>query len=302
MLFSLRAVLVCLLTFSKLNRPDKKAIPLGALVEDAYVVCYRENIQGLSDALTDEGFAVHVFRQKLNKSFDHYSSAQRCLLNHLEIWKQIKKGQSSALIVEADFVPSHGMSTFDCPYPGYLDGSAVGYLYGCGIEIYDMIDSKFARGHSASTVAYIIPPTAARYLCEFANSIFSKPDGSRYSAWDTQIRYYLQERGVPSFVPFRNFGEHGGIANSEHAKHILVSSHRADVLANDLYFLPEYASGSKALYHWVRFKARLWGLARVVAGRLLRFHDVKRQSSPRSIIEFVLRRQIPFLALRKRDD
>ena len=265
---------------------------LQEITNKAFVVCYLENVDKLVDALCEEGFEVNINRQTDNSSTRKYSSIVKCLLNHYSVWKLVVEYNQPAVIVEADFVPIVGFGKLVCPFPPDQREISFGYLYGCGIEVYDIVKGLYARGHSASTVAYYVSPLAARYLCEFVNDFLDNNNPEEYSAWDTRIRKYIQNRGVNSFIPFRNFGEHGGRPNSEHDNVGLNGTHRADVLAGPLHFLPIYSMGNKMIFLRERLQGRCWGIGRLLLGRIIKMHDVRRQQSPFRMVSFVVKRQI----------
>ena len=268
---------------------------LLVVTDTVYIVCHSENVDHLLSALTMEGFSVKVNRQVLDRGHSDYSLIIRCLINHYSVWKKIAKSNNAAIVVEADFVPVKGFGRLPCPYPASQRERSFGYLYGCGIELYDIVNSGFARGHSASTVACLISPLAAHYLCEFAENIIETNDLTEYSPWDTRMRYYIQTKGINSFISFRNCGEHGGFANREHRRvapreyyrHLRIHNHRADVLAAPLHFLPAYAKDSHVVFWFVRTLYFMWGVGRLIAGKTLRMRDIKRQDRPVLILNQV---------------
>lgn len=269
-------------------------LSLRSIVSKAYVICYKEDVRSLVLALENEGFEVIVNRQPTISIYKNYSPSVKCLVNHHSVWTQLVNHEP-AIVVEADFVPVCGMGNFDCPFPPSQSHKVFAYLYGCGIEIYDLVESKYARGHSSSAVAYYLSPLAAKYLNEFVEEFLSENDPKEYSTWDSNIRKYIQDRGVNSYIPFRNFGEHGGYPNIEH-KEVWLNGriHRADVLAGSLYFLPRYANQSRFLYLVQRCRARAWGIGRILFSKILKYHDIRRQKSPLKMLGFVFKRQVTF--------
>jgi len=256
-----------------------------SLADSAYIVCYKENVDELECALSKEGFSVYVSRQQALDSSSHVSASIRCLQNHLTVWEKIAECGVSAVIVEADFVPVIGMRRLPPPFPLNKESESFGYLYACGIEVYDICNETYFRGHSSSTVAYYVNSNAAKLLIKFSKEVLAG-NVEQYSTWDTEIRYYLQCRGINSFVPFRNYGEHGGLPNPEHASKGLDGTHRADRLAGKLHFLPGYARGSSFIFYQVRVKAWFWGVGRLILGRSTTKNSILRQGSP---IKFIVK-------------
>ena len=76
--------------------------------------------------------------------------------------------------------------------------------------------------------------------------------------------------GAEAYIPFRHYGEHGGLANPEHRQLGRLSregTHRADILAKRLRFMPDYAEGSYVKFFNERCKNRILGWARLLSGR-----------------------------------
>ena len=81
---------------------------------------------------------------------------------------------------------------------------------------------------------------------------------------------FLQRRGINSYIAFRNYGEHGGYANPEHAHAGLAAiTHRADVLMSKLHFLPDYAGSKKSIFLKTRLYAKIRGWGRLLLLRVL---------------------------------
>lgn len=135
-------------------------------------------------------------------------------------------------------------------------------------------------------VAYVIAPTVASMLLEFFQEQCSANPSGAYQPWDAAVGYWLKARGVQSYLPYRQYGEHGGIANPEHARAGLGRPHQADALAGPLAFIPLYAHGSLMTLLRVRLRARLWGWVRLLAGRSLAWHDLLR-TEPLRMFSFV---------------
>jgi hypothetical protein len=102
----------------------------------------------------------------------------------------------------------------------------------------------------------------------------ANPTGA-YTVFDTRMGYWLLERGVQSLVPYRQYGEHGGLGNPEHDQG-WRAVHRADSLHARLSFYPAYACGSALRLAGVRLWAWLWAWLRLAAGRTLHWRDLRR--------------------------
>jgi hypothetical protein len=180
--------------------------------------------------------------------------------------------------VEADFVPVVGFGGLPVPVPVESSNNSLGYLYSVGPQIWDLADAHVARGHGGGMVALWIPPRVASLLLEFFDEEVRAVTPGAYSPFDTKVGYWLNARGIESYVPYRHYGEHGGIANPEHAGAGLGRPHQADVLQGRLAFLPTYANGSVLRFWRTRIRARLWGMLRLVSGRFLTRHDFMRSN------------------------
>lgn len=257
----------------------------------AYIVCYRENTALLKNSLKQEGFEVIESRQA-DKIGDTTSFSINCLLNHKSVWSEVSLGNSGVIVVEADFVPAIGMAKLTVPFPPELSQESFGYLYGCGIEVYDLINNKYMRGHSGATVAYYLCPKAAQILCKYSDTLLKRHSAESYSTWDTEIRYFMQNYGVNSYIPFHNFGEHGGLPNPEHSARGLNGTHRADRLSARLHFLPLYAKGSRFRFYLERSMAWFWGVGRLVCGRMSTKESFQNQSSKAKFVWQLFKRLV----------
>ena len=178
--------------------------------------------------------------------------------------------------VEADFVPVKGIGGLPAPVPADTSSNSLVYLYSVGPQVWDLAGTNVARGHGGGTVALLIPPKVALLLLQFFDEELKANPLGEYSPFDTKIGYWLKDRGVESFIPYRHYGEHGGIGNPEHVAASLVRPHNADVLQGRLAFLPTYARGSVLRFWRTRIRARLWGVLRLLCGRFLGWYDFKR--------------------------
>jgi hypothetical protein len=138
-------------------------------------------------------------------------------------------------------------------------------------------------------VALLIPPKVAELLLVFCREELQRNPRGLYSPFDSQVGYWLKDRGVQSYIPYRHYGEHGGVGNPEHARAGLGRAHRADVLQGRLAFTPLYAAGSALRYWRTRMRARLWGALRLLGGRFLAWHDLVRSDRP-PLLRFALGR------------
>lgn len=264
-------------------------------VQSAIVVAYNEDVSDLVRALQIEGFEVRVNRHQYSALESTYSPVMRGLINHASVWKSIAEGDKAALVVEADFVPCRGLGREPIPSPASMIDRSWGWLYMTGPIVYEWIEQS-ARGHSASPVATIVPPGLALALIEYARQRLAiEPE--KYYPWDAGARYFVQQKGFPSFLSFRNLGEHGGIPNPEHKMAGLRSTHRADALASRLHFLPRYADGSRLKFIVVRAMAKFWGALRLLTGRYLPFKSIRETrpwESRMSLLGFSIKRLLTF--------
>lgn len=242
---------------------------LKEVVEHIYIVAYKEDVTKLQNALSKEGFKSTVIRYTYTEEEKKYSPIIRGLLTHSIAWKCCAKNSGLTIVVEADFVPVKGFSCLPVPFDINRKDESWGWLYTCGPALYDLYRDGFARGHSAAPVATLLGPTIAKVLLDFASEYLKKKNPYQYSPWDTQVRIYAQKRGIMSFLPFRNYGEHGGIPDPDHKLAGLTATHRADVLYGKLHFLPPYAKGSKIKFLKTRMWAKSRGFGRLVLGRYI---------------------------------
>jgi hypothetical protein len=153
-------------------------------------------------------------------------------------------------------------------------------------------------------VAYIVEKKSALFLLEFAESVTKEPGPRVYCPWDVNLGYWLRKRNMKTYLPFRNYGEHGGVSNLEHAEYLSgyykksilrkLMAHetpRADVLYGRLAFLPYYADGSKLKFCRTRLKARAYGMARLLLGRYIQPKIILRSRRPLRLIRLALAQQ-----------
>lgn len=272
-------------------------VPLIDVIDYTYIVAYKEDCIILQNALKKEGFLAKVVRPQYSPEELGYSRQYRCLLNHINVWKIASASKGLTLVVEADFVPVIGFGKLPLPFDYKKMNIAIGYLYAGGATVFDLDENGFARGHCSCTVAYIISPNVAQALLKFAATDLEENNPTTHSLWDCRIRMSLQDRGIYSWMPFRQYGEHGGKPNPEHARAGINPSHQADVLWNRLHFLPQYAEGSMMKFVIFRWRAKFRGLARLLFGRYLTAVDLRRARVRRNLLallKFTMLRLISF--------
>lgn len=272
--------------------------PMTALrdgIDRAFVIAYREDTTMLELILQREELPYVILRQATGEIPDHFSRSYACLMNHCKAWRQIIVSGKAALIMEADFVPVKGIGDLPMLCDVTDDRTAVAWLYTCASQLYSVTAEGFAEGFSVSTVAYVVTPVAAMALLELAEQIRLDYGECAYSPWDSKIEEFLRSRSLRCYIPFRNYGEHGGIPNPEHVLNRdrwkqISSCHRADRLYGELAFLPAYASNG-----WEFRQARLYawskGVGRLVLGKFLRWKVVRSSSVPFRLVNFALKRQ-----------
>lgn len=267
---------------------------LGDRIGKVLIIAYKESTELLEKTLREEGLTPEVVRQAENPAMQDFSPSYRCLLNHHSAWEKALSTHTT-LIVEADFVPVRGFGQLPLPFPCDRTDLGIAWLYACAPQIYSVSQDGYADGFSTAMVAYIITNHSAEYLMQLADRIKDEIGSKKYSAWDSGIDAFLRQHKFKNYVPFRNYGEHGGRPNPEHRQNQLSSSHRADVLYGKLAFLPMYASeeqeGSLKLLG-VRLKARLKGIGRLVTGRYIRLPILKKSSVPGRLLSFAIRRHL----------
>lgn len=268
---------------------------LRQAIDRTFVIAYQEDTTLLESIFHREQLPYEVLRQVEDEIPSDFSRSYACLMNHCKAWRKIVAAGKAALIIEADFVPVKGFANLPMPCDVMDNRTGVAWLYTCASQLYSVTADGFAEGFSVSTVAYIVTPNGAVGLLELAEKIRLKYGERSYSAWDSEVESFLRSRSLVCYIPFRNYGEHGGIPNPEHAqnrdrwKHF-SRCHRADRLYGELAFLPAYA-----LNHWefrqVRLYAWVKGLGRLVLGKFLRWNVMRGSSFPLRLLGFAVRRQ-----------
>lgn len=276
------------------RQPDGDAAEsttLRSATSGVVVVAHNEDTSNLRAAFIAEGFSVDEVRGPYTAEQAQFSAIMRCLVNHANAWRVAANRTLPTIIVEADFVPIKGLGDLPLPMPGKSIESSLGYLYSVGPQLWDLATPNLARGHGGGMVALVIPQRVASLLLQyFDETLVANPLGA-YLPFDTQVGYWLMKRGIESYIPYRHYGEHGGIGNPEHAQAGLGRPHQADVLHGRLAFLPTYSKGSALKFWSHRLRARVWGIVRLVAGRLLAPHDLARQDM-QAMLRFAVGRQL----------
>ncbi|MGB3514311.1 MAG: LPS biosynthesis glycosyltransferase [Microcoleaceae cyanobacterium] len=253
------------------------------------IIAYKESTEKLEKFFAEAGFKCEVVRQEDKPEYQNFSRSYLCLMNHQRAWKKATQESLPTLIVEADFVPVVGFGQLPLPFPPSQNDVGISWLYTCASQVYSVSELGYAEGFSTSMVAYIINPKSAQYLIEFAEEIQTKQAGTVYSTWDSDIDSLLRAKKLKNYIPFRNYGEHGGLPNPEHYKNGLSKTHRADILYGKLAFLPLYTTEENLFF--ARLKARIKGIGRLVTGRFLRIAVIRGSSTPNKLITFAVKRQ-----------
>jgi hypothetical protein len=261
-----------------------------------FIIAWKESTQELEEFLQKEGFDWEVIRQEDKQENNHnFARSYLCMINHSRAWERAIEQNQPTLIVEADFVPVLGFGQLPLPYNPDRQDIGIAWLYTCASQLYSISKSGYAQGYSTAAVAYIINSNSAKYLLEMIAEIKTNLPPDRYCTWDSNIDKFLRAKNLKNYIPFRNYGEHGGIPNPEHRRQGLSTTHRADVLYGKLAFCPLYASGKLGKYLTylsVRLYGRLKGMARLITGKFLRCRVIKGSSVPCWLISFSLRRHL----------
>lgn len=278
-----------------MNSITTEKYSLRQAIDRTFVIAYQEDTTSLESTFTRAKLPYEVLRQVEGEIPSDFSRSYACLMNHCKAWRKIVAMGKAALIIEADFVPVKGFADLPMPCDVMDSRTGVAWLYTCASQLYSVTAAGFAEGCSVSTVAYIVTPNAAVGLLALAEQIRLTYGERSYSSWDSEVESSLRSRSLVCYIPFRNYGEHGGMPNPEHAqnrdrwKHF-SSCHRADRLYGELAFLPAYA-----LNYWefrqVRLYAWVKGLGRLFLGKFLRWKVIRRSSFPLRLLGFAVRRQ-----------
>jgi hypothetical protein len=262
---------------------------LTASLSQTILLAHKENTDRLALALTTAGLPPTIQRQADRPDYAPYANIYRCLLNHHQAWQQAAQNDQPTLILEADFVPVQNIGTLPLPFDPTNLRTGITWLYTCAPQIYSITPQGHADGFSTSLVAYILTPQSATALLPFLDHI-TTTQGTGYYNFDSDLDRYLRDRQFTNYIPYRNYGEHGGKANPEHCKNGMTGIHRADTLYGPLAFPPDYSLQEPTLN--ARFNARLRGLGRLATGRYLRPKILKQSSHPLLLLQFALTRQL----------
>ncbi|MFB2837214.1 LPS biosynthesis glycosyltransferase [Floridanema evergladense] len=276
---------------TKLSESNQLVDSIGKV----FIIAYKEPTELLEKILSKEKFQYEVLRQQHKPEYQNYSRSYLCLMNHCNAWEKAIQEDKPTLVIEADFVPVVDFGKLPLPFDLHQNDVGISWLYTCASQVYSVSEKGYAEGFSVSTVAYIVTPLAAKYLIELAEEINQKYGTNAYSSWDSDIDKFLRQKALKNYIPFRNYGEHGGLPNLEHYKNGLSKTHRADVLYGKLAFLPFYASeerGGKENLLIARIQARFKGIARLLLGKYLRIPVIQGSSVPTRLISFAIRRQL----------
>ncbi|MGB3296055.1 MAG: LPS biosynthesis glycosyltransferase [Phormidesmis sp.] len=265
-------------------------------ISQTFVIAYKEPTERLTAALTHAGCDCTVLRQVHQPGYETYSPSFLCLLNHRNAWELALRSEKPTLIVEADFVPVKNFAELPPPFDLADADMGIAWLYTCAAQIYNVSSDTFGQGYSTSMVAYVVTAKSARLLIELAAQVEKAPGPRAYSPWDSGIEYYLRDRQLHNYVPFRNYGEHGGRPNPEHGKNKLSKAHRADVLYDKLAFAPLYAEINGQVNRWQWLKGRLYGrikgFGRLLLLKYLRAEVVKKSSQGKRLVWWAIARQL----------
>lgn len=274
----------------------RPTVLLKDAIDPVLIIAYKESTELLEQALTQADLPCEVLRQQPQPEHQDFSPSYRCLLNHLRAWQRASAATRPTLIVEADFVPVVDLGQLPLPCNPNQPQLGITWLYLCAPQLYSVSSHGFAEGFSTAMVAYIVTPESAKRLIELAEAIRCTSDPIAYSTWDSQVDPFLRDQGFKNYIPFRNYGEHGGRPNPEHRQHGLSPAHRADVLYGKLSFMPPYAvtdgKTSYLNYAWIRLQARLKGIGRLLTGKFLRYKILRHSKTPARLLSFTLHRQL----------
>lgn len=264
-------------------------------IDQTIILAYKEDTEPLETFFLEQKFGCQVIRQKHKTGHKGYSPSYLCMLNHCNAWLKVIASNQPTLICEADFVPVRNLASLPLPYDPALGDMGIAWLYTCAPQIYHVLPNNQAVGFSTSMVAYILTPIGAKHLIDMAFQIAQASEPKQYSTWDSLIEEFLRIRGLNGYVPWRNYGEHGGKPNPEHKKAGFSPAHRADVLYGQLAFAPLYTAmqpypGLHVLCS--RLKARIKGLGRLALGRYLRLPVLAESTTPLKMLRFAIGRQL----------
>jgi hypothetical protein len=261
---------------------------------DVYIIAHKENTQFLENFFLQRGFELHVLRRQYSREEQAQPSQVRCLLNHRDAWQAIADSGRAGIVVEADFVPIRSFADACAPFDPEVSPVAIGWLYAGGPVIYGFDRRGFALGNSSTAVALLVMPQAAAALVSFASDELAAAT-PEILLWDTYFCHQLRGRmNVPTYIPLKQFGEHGGIANPDHNLHMARGWHQGDILLDRLAFMPTYARGNPLRFLVIRWRAALRGMVRVFTGRFIEPSAFRGSRQKGLILLFTLSRWWPW--------
>lgn len=272
--------------------------PLNHLIRRSYILAYKEDVAPLFSALAAEGVNPEIQRASYSEEEQAMPRATRTFLNHYTAWKRAADQDGYTLICEADFVPCVGMGTFSRFWP-LSDPLAFGYLYVGSPRLLALVgDRRYLRAHSVPLVGYVVNAAVARIFCDFFGEEIDRYGTEIYFTFDSHLQWFAMGKGASAFIPMKNYGEHGGVPNPEHAAYgePRAGEHHADNLAGHLHFLPQYSKGSRLRYLAVRAHSRLLGFGRLLVNKWLFGSNVYENGTAAKIRMYGigLLRQLPF--------
>lgn len=243
---------------------------LREVIGRSLILTYKEEPKKLEAALRAEGLRPEMVRASYTPEQMQYSRNTRTFINHCQAWKRAAEARDYTLICESDFVPCVGLGSMATFWP-LQNPLAWGYLYQGSPRLLALIGKEpFLRGHTAPLVSYVINAAVAEILIQFYHRELTLFNPTDYWNFDARLQWFVMGQGAEAYIPLRHYGEHGGLPNPEHARLGSLSRagvHRADNLAAQLQFLPDYAEGSHAKFFIERCKGRALGWARLLTGR-----------------------------------
>jgi hypothetical protein len=239
------------------------------VVSKSLIVCYKEDVSDLEAQLRLAGLAPTALRGTYTPEEQRYPAHIRCFMNHRNAWQIAAVMPGYTLICEADFVPCRKLGELPVFWP-LENPLAWGYLYQGSPRLLSLVGSmRFLRGHCAPTVCYVVNQRVAAIMLRFFDQQIQGYGTEKYFTFEAHLQWWVMGQGGEAYIPLRHYGEHGGLANPEHAKSNMVrraGRHRADNLAGPLAFLPQYARGSWRAFWMERVKARAFGWGRLLTG------------------------------------
>ncbi|NER78464.1 MAG: LPS biosynthesis glycosyltransferase [Leptolyngbya sp. SIO1D8] len=269
-------------------------------IGQGFIIACQEDTTALEVALRHSGVTCEVLRQQVRPEQADYSRSFLCLLNHRRAWERASCASMPTLIVEADFVPVTNFGKLPVSFAPDNSNLGIAWLYTCAPQVYRIVQGGYATGYSTSMVAYVVSPRSAQFLIQVAEQVAQNPGPREYTPWDSGLDYSLRDHGFTNYVPFRNYGEHGGLPNPEHRQNELSTTHRADVLYGSLSFQPFYAQTQMAgQFNWWKYAkersyGRIKGIGRFLLGKYLRLPVLRSAEHPLPLAWFALRRQLTF--------